>query len=147
MDSEKDADPLTTFRRYSAAFQRLDPEGTAAFYDEPALLLSPRGVLATQDRGEVEAFYRQVMSELPGLGYKDTELSQLREERLGQDLALVSGVGTWTRANGERISRFGMTYTLRWPGRADPFMQSNQPGPSSPSWRILVALIYDLVLF
>ena len=64
------------------------------------------------------------MAELPAQGYARTEFSPLVERCLGDDLAVVSGVGVWKKASGEDLLRFGMTYTLR---------------RAADTWRIVVA--------
>jgi hypothetical protein len=68
------------------------------------------------------------MAPLPGLGYARTELSPLREERLGDDLAEVSGTGVWTASSGEELRRFGMTCMLR---------------RDAGTWRFAVLAVHD----
>ena len=121
---------LAAFRRYTDAFQTLDPQAVIPHFHQPALFISPQGILALSSAADVERMYRPVMAELPARGYARTDFSQLVEERLGPDLALIRGVGSWRKGSGEEISRFGMSYTLV---RAEG------------SWRIVVAAVHDPV--
>jgi hypothetical protein len=74
----------------------------------------------------VEQAYAQVMANMPA-DYVRTEFSQLSAHRLSDDLAMVSGGGTWKNAADEDLMPFGMTYTLHRSGE---------------TWRIVVAAIH-----
>ncbi len=115
------------FRDYAEAFRSLDPKAVARHFNEPALLITPQGIDALASAADVERAYARIMADLPALGYADTVFSSVEERRLGDDLALVTGGGTWRKATGEEFLPFGMTYTLR---RADG------------RWRIVVAAIH-----
>ncbi len=128
MELEKTGEAVEAFRRYTQAFQTLDPRAVVRHFDEPALLITPQGVIALPTGAAVEEAFRHVMSELPAQGYARTEFSPLVERRLGDDLAVVNGVGVWKKASGEDLRRFGMTYTLR---------------RAADTWRIVVAAIHD----
>jgi ketosteroid isomerase-like protein len=127
MEKEKVSTALDSFRSYTQAFQALDPKAVSRHFHEPAILITPQGVVALSTVAEVEHAYARIIAELPALGYAGTEFSPLTERRLGDDLALVTGGGTWKKATGERFMAFGMTYTLR---------------RSDDTWRIVVAAIH-----
>ena len=128
MHSERSSDAVAVFRKYVQAFQTLDPRAVVPFYGQPALTITPLGVFALPDGAAVEQMYRQVMAPLPGLGYARTELLPLREKRLGDDLAEVSGTGVWTTSSGEELRRFGMTCMLR---------------RDAGTWRFAVLAVHD----
>jgi hypothetical protein len=52
---------LATFERNSAAFRALDPRGVAAFYQQLARFLSPRGDFTLTSAVRVEHVYARVM--------------------------------------------------------------------------------------
>jgi ketosteroid isomerase-like protein len=124
----KNIGALEAFRLYTQAFQSLDARAVAAHYHEPAMIITPQGVVPFPTGAAVEEFYGKLMADLPARGYARTELSGLAERPLAAGLGLVTGVGVWRKASGEEIQRFGMTFTLRRSGE---------------SWRIVVATIHD----
>lgn len=129
MDNKDTQDAIEAFRRYTQAFQSLDPRAVVPHFHEPALMINPRGVFALPTGAAVEQLYARVMAELPAQGYVRTEFSSLVARRLSNETAVVSGSGVWRKASGESFSPFGMTYTLRRVGGA---------------WRIAVAIIHDV---
>ncbi len=116
------------FRQYAQAFASLDPRAVARHFNEPAMMITPEGVMALPTAAEVEQAYGRIMADLPALGYVRTEFSALTERRLGDDLALVTGSGVWKKATGEAFMPFGLTYTFR---------------RSDDGWLIVVAAIHD----
>ena len=117
-----------TFRQYAQAFASLDPRAVARHFNEPALMITPQGVVALSAAADVEQAYGRIMADLPALGYVRTEFSALNERRLGDDLALVTGSGVWKKATDEAFMPFGLTYTFR---------------RSGDRWLIVVAAIHD----
>jgi ketosteroid isomerase-like protein len=104
---------LATFERYSAAFRALDPGAVAAFYQQPALLLSPRGDFTLTSAVEIEHVYGRVMSEARECGYTRTSFDELRALRIGAGEVAVMGSGHWVGANGENLMSFELSYVLR----------------------------------
>jgi uncharacterized protein (TIGR02246 family) len=130
-EAETSGEVVDAFQRYARAFQALDARSAAAFFNEPAMMITPQGVVALLDASAVEHFYRRVMAELPAQGYAKTEFSHIDERRVGEDLAVISGEGVWkNQSGGDLQPRFGMTYTLRRRGGV---------------WRIVVATIHEPV--
>jgi len=128
MEREKSSEVMATFRRYAQAFQALDARAVAHHFNEPAFSITPRGVVPLPSGAAVEHHYRGLMAELPAMGYARTEFSQLREERLNDDLAVVTGTGVWKKASGEDLIQFGVMYTMR---------------RVQESWRIVIAVVYE----
>lgn len=118
--------PVDTFREYTKAFQALDARRAAEYFHEPALLIAPNGIRPLPTIAAVEQEYKNVMAAMPR-DYARTEFTPLSERRLGDDLAMVSGGGSWKNAANEDLMPFGMTYTLR---------------RTNGRWRIVVAAIH-----
>jgi ketosteroid isomerase-like protein len=127
MDKATIGTALGSFQTYTQAFQSLDAKAVSLRFYEPAILITPKGVVALSSAADVEQAYARIMAELPALGYAGTEFSAISERKLGDDLSLVTGGGTWKKASGERFMPFGMTYTLR---------------RSGDEWLIVVAAIH-----
>jgi len=128
MQRDESSEAVEAFRSYARAFQSLDARGVAEHFAEPALLISPQGVVALPTRAAVADEYGRLLAGLPAQGYARTEFSPLAGRRLSDDLALVTGAGTWKTTSGEELQRFGLTYTLRRTGQ---------------TWQIVVAAIHD----
>lgn len=119
---------VEAFKRYVEAFEGLSPQAVVPFYNEPAMLISPQGIVALPTGADVEKLFAGVMSSLREQGYARSEFPRLAGLPLSEDLAIVTGVGVWRKKTGEELRRFGLTYTLcRAP----------------ESWKIVVALIHD----
>ncbi|HTV24430.1 MAG TPA: hypothetical protein VMG12_37315 [Polyangiaceae bacterium] len=121
---------LEAFRSYAAAFQKLDAKAVSAHFAEPALMITPIGVFSVPNAAAVEEVYRGVMRDASARGYARTEFATLSEQRLTEQLSIVSGEGAQKRASGEVLHDFGVAYTLQ---------------KSKDAWRIVVATIYDRV--
>jgi ketosteroid isomerase-like protein len=128
MGHEKAGEAVEAFKRYAEAFERLEARAVVSFYHEPALLISPQGIVALPTGVDVERFFSRLTADLRAEGYAKSEFPQLSEHYLSSDLSVVSGVGVWRKANGEELRRFGLTYTLC---------------RALPSWKIVVAAIHD----
>ena len=79
------------------------------------------------DATSVERAYARIMADLPKQNYARTEFTRLREQRLADDLVMITGWGTWVDHAGKGIMPFGLTYTLRH---------------TKTGWKIVVALIH-----
>ncbi len=117
---------VDAFRRYTQAFQALDAAAVARHFHEPAFFITTGEARALPTIAAVEDVYARVMAGMPA-DYARTEFGPLAEHWLGDDLAMVSGSGSWKNRAGEDMMPFGMTYTLR---RVDG------------TWRIVVAAIH-----
>jgi ketosteroid isomerase-like protein len=128
IESDTTGSALEAFRGYAAAFQKLDAKAVAEHFHEPALMITPIGIFSTPNGAAVEEVYRGVLRDISARGYARTEFSTLVERRLAEGLAIVSGNGVQTKASGEVLQAFGVTYTLKH---------------AASGWRIVVAAIHD----
>jgi len=117
---------LQTFQLYTQAFQALDAGAVARHFHEPAFFIAPGDVRPLPTTAAVEQAYAKVMADMPP-DYARTEFGPISAHRLGDDLAMVSGAGTWKNAANEDLRSFGMTFTLRRTGQ---------------TWRIVVVAIH-----
>ena len=117
---------LRTFQLYAQAFQALDARAVARHFHEPAFFIAPGDVRPLPTTTAVEQAYAKVMADMPP-DYARTEFGPLSVHRLGDDLAMISGAGTWKDAKNADLMPFGMTYTLRRIGQ---------------TWRIVVVAIH-----
>jgi hypothetical protein len=124
--TEQSSGALAAFNLYTQAFGALDARAVAQHFHEPALLITPKDVIPLPNAAAVEQTYARIMGEMPP-DYTRTEFRGLSERRLGDDLALVTGNGTWKNAANDDIMPFGMTYTLR---------------RTAGAWRIVAAVIH-----
>ena len=69
MEREKTGEAVEAFRRYTQAFQTLDPKAVVPHFHELALLIAPQGTFALPTGAAVEQAYRGVMAELPAMGH------------------------------------------------------------------------------
>jgi len=112
--SQRAASPaIDIFWSYTRAFQALDAKAVATFFHEPAMLITPRGVLALPNTWAVEQAYAEIMDPLRGGPYASTEFSSASQRVLSDELVELSGNGTWVDRGGRRYMPFGFTYTLR----------------------------------
>src|SRR5262245_50014845 len=117
---------LEEFARYTQAFQALDARAVAGHFHEPAFFITPQAVVSLPTIETVEHTYARVMADMPP-DYVRTEFSPLSVHRLRDDLAMVSGGGTWRNAPSGDPRPAGATSTLP---------------PSGQTWRIVVAAIH-----
>ena len=128
MEASSATEIVDAFKQYLRAFASQDPKAILAHYHEPCLVASDRGVVALPTSAEIEQFFARRMAESRAEGYASTEVVRLEGRRLGEALAIVSGVLAWKKASGEELRRFGLTYTLYRTG---------------PAWKIAAAVIHD----
>jgi hypothetical protein len=128
MERTRTGGVVEAFRRYVAVFERLEPRAVAAFYNKPAMLISPQGVVALPTAEAVEQVFTRVMGDLRDQEYARSEFRRLAEHRLSSNLAMVSGVGVWLKDSGQEIRRFGLTYTFC---------------RQTDAWLIAVAAVHD----
>ena len=116
------------FVEYTKAFGRLDPAAVAHHFHIPSVMAVPGKMFAFNDQADVERTYAQLMADLPGRGYARSELPNLKVQRLSDDMAVVTSVCIWRKADGTELQRNGITYTLR---------------KVNGTWKNLSALIHD----
>jgi hypothetical protein len=118
---------LEAVQNYISAFSALEPRHVLPHFHEPCLFVTPEGVKAAATRPEAEQVFAPLMARLKEQDYERSDFPRLGAELLDRDLALVSGLGIWRRANGAELHRFGATYLVR-------------RGPDG--WKIAVAAIH-----
>ena len=128
MDKAHASPAVEAFWSYTKAFQALDAKAVATHFAEPAMMITPQGVSALPNAAAVEQAYARIMAELPAQRYARTDFSEVQERRLGDDLTLLTGSGTWVDTAGKPFMPFGMTYALRRMGQ---------------KWRIVMAIIHS----
>ncbi len=106
---------LAAFKLYTQAFGALDPKAVSRHFHEPAMLVTPKDVIALPNAAAVEETYSKIMRDMPR-DYVRTDFRNLTERRLGDDISLVTGDGSWKNAANDDIMPFGMTYTLKRSG-------------------------------
>jgi hypothetical protein len=104
------------FIKYTQAFQSLDPKAVGQHFHVPAIMATEQNVQVFNSAADVERAYGQVMAELPAIGYAKSEFSNLRVRQLSENMAIVTAVCIWKKADGQELQRFGVTYTLRRTG-------------------------------
>ena len=119
---------VEAFRQYAAVFERLDPSAVVPYFNQPAMLISPQGMVSLATATDVEQFFGRLMTDLRAQAYAKSEFPRLTDHFLSPDLAIVSGIGVWRKTTGEELRRFGLTYTL-----------CRKP----QSWKIVLAVIHD----
>jgi hypothetical protein len=108
---------LAAFKLYTQAFGALDSKAVSRHFHEPAMLVTPKDVIVLPTAAAVEQSYSAIMRDMPS-DYVRTDFRNLTERRLGDDIALVAGDGSWKNAANDDIMPFGMTYTLKRSGDA-----------------------------
>src|SRR5260221_12622121 len=98
---------LEAFKRYVEAFEGLSPRTVVPFYNEPALMISPQGIVALPTSADVEKLFDGLMSDLRDQGYAGSEFPRLAELPLSEDLLIVTVIGVWRKKKGEGLRGFG----------------------------------------
>jgi ketosteroid isomerase-like protein len=125
---DKASPAVEAFWNYTKSFQALDPKAVAKYFNEPAMMITPQGAQALPNAAAVEQAYARVMTELPAQRYARTEFSPIEEHRLGDDLVMLKGSGSWVDTSDKKFMPFGMTYVLR---------------RTAQNWRIVMAMIHS----
>ncbi len=120
---------LPTFEAYVKAFEKLEPESMRSFYHEPCLMISPLGVTALTTGNDVVGSFQRTMADLKNRGYQRTAFARISERPLGPSLCLITGVGTWYKADGSVLQKFGAMYAFQ--------------KTEANAWRIAVAIFHD----
>ncbi len=97
---------------YEDAWSRHDAHSIAAFYNEPAMRVSPDGPTVRADRGMQEAFFRGILAHLLEQGYERSSWEHLEVHLLDSQTAIASGVVVRRRSDGGEFQRQAVTYGL-----------------------------------
>ena len=106
MQNNEHSGVLEAFAGYTEAFQALDARTVARYFHEPAFFITPKEVASLPTSEAVERTYARIMADLP-TDYVRTEFSPLSVHRLSDDLAMVSGSGSWKNAANDDLMPLG----------------------------------------
>lgn len=120
---------LDVFNQYAKTFESLNPLSVLSFYHYPAILISPDKVVTVKNWLEGSIVFTAVMVDLKLRGYAYSETESLRVEQLSDRLAIVKGVVTRRKEDGEKLECFGLAYTMH---------------QESDGWKIVVGALYEL---
>src|SRR5579863_4172241 len=104
--------PLRTLADYYRAFSRLEVQAVLPYFHEPALLISPQGVLAAPTLAALAGIFAPAMEGLRSRDFGRSELSVGFVESLSSSATLVTGVALRYRSSGQELERVGVTYVL-----------------------------------
>jgi hypothetical protein len=97
---------------YYRDFSTLNVQAILAYFNEPALLVGPQGVIPIPDRAALAAVFGPVMEGLRTKGYGRSELELGYVKSLSSSAALIGGVAIRYRTDGQQLERVGLTYVL-----------------------------------
>jgi len=97
---------------YYREFSSLDVESILKYFNEPALLVGPQGVIPVPDHAALASAFRPVMEGLRAKGFGRSEYEQANIKELSSSAAIVGVVAVRYKATGEEMERVGMTYVL-----------------------------------
>ena len=97
---------------YYNAFSTLDVQSILPYFDQPALLIGPLGVIAIPTPAAVVPIFGPVMEDLRQRKYGRSELSLQQFKLLSATSALAVGVAIRHKADGQELERVGITYLL-----------------------------------
>ena len=97
---------------YYRDFSTLDVQAILKYFNEPALMVAPQGVMPAPDRATVAAVFGPVMEGLRAKGYARSELEVGYIRPLSSSAALVGGVAVRYKTDGRQLERVGVTYVL-----------------------------------
>ena len=120
---------LETFVAYNESFITLQPEMATPFFHEPAMFMSPQGVIVMTSAALASGVVSKIMEDLKARQYKYTQLKNLSVRQLSDGLAMVTADGYRYTTDGQELDRYSLTYTLR---------------KVENGWKTIVAILHDL---
>ena len=120
---------LEVFIAYNKSFITLQPEMATPFFHEPAIFMSPQGVIVMTSAALALGVVSKIMADLKARQYKYTQLKNLSVRQLSGGLAMVTADGYRYTTEGQELDRYSLTYTLR---------------KVENGWKIIVAILHDL---
>ena len=111
------AGPTETLGEYLRAFETLDPERFASFYNVPCIFITPAGATAATDAAAVQALADKLVTGARQYGFTRTEVVGAPEcQMLSDTLAALSGVFRRFDSSDRLVLEMGSTYVMQ---RAD----------------------------
>jgi hypothetical protein len=121
--------PTEALNGYVRAFETLDPQNFASYYNRPCIFINPGGITAATDAGAVQALAESIVAQARRYDFKRTEVvGPLDCQMLPGTLAMLSGVFRRFDSADHVILDSGFTYV----------MQS-----VDDRWKIVVAAAYS----
>ena len=122
------ASPTETLDEYLRAFETLDPQGFASFYNLPCMFITPAGATAVTDAAAVQALAEKLVTGARQYGFKRTEVVGVLEcQMLSDTLAALGGVFRRFDSSDRVVLEMGSTYVMQ---RVDD------------RWKIVVVMAY-----
>jgi len=119
---------VRTLVDYYAAFSTLDVQAFVRFFNEPAILVAPQGVIAAATHDVLANVVQGLVDSLRAKGFGRSELVVRRVERLSDTATVVTGTAVRYKASGEELERVGVTYVMH---------------SAENHWRIAVLITHD----
>lgn len=123
--------PEAALRAYVAAFESLNVEAVVPFYDSPCLFIAPFGVSMAVDTAAARPIATAMIEHARSVGYRRTEIRDLRLERLADNLATLSGDFIRFGEGDAEVGRMGFTYIMRDVGAGWRFVVAVGRDPGS----------------
>ena len=97
---------------YYRDFSTLNVQAILPYFNEPSLLVGPRGVIPIPNHAALVAVFGPVMEGLRAQGYGRSEFELGYAKSLSSSAALIGGVAARYNADGQLLERVGVTYLL-----------------------------------
>ena len=97
---------------YYRDFSTLNVEAILPYFNEPALLVGPQGVIPIPNHSALAAVFGPVMEGLGAKGYGRSEFELGDVRSLSSSIAIVGGVAVRYKTDGQQLERAGITYVL-----------------------------------
>src|SRR5262245_28983049 len=121
-------DPIESLKEYVRAFETLDPQNFASYYNLPCIFITPGGITTATDAAAVKALTENILTQARKYGFKRTEfVGPVDCQMLSDTLAVLSGVVRRFDSTDQVIFDLGFLYIMQ---RIDD------------RWKIVVAVAY-----
>jgi hypothetical protein len=97
---------------YYRDFSTLNIQAILPYFNEPSLLVGPRGVIPIPNHAALVAVFGPVMEGLRAKGYGRSEFELGYAKSLSSSAALTGGVAVRYSTDGQQLERVGITYVL-----------------------------------
>ena len=107
--------PTETLDEYVRAFETLDPQNFASYYNLPCIFITPAGATAATDAAAVQALAERLVTGARQYGFKRTEVvGPLECQMLSDTLAALGGVFRRFDSSDRVVVEMGSTYVMQW---------------------------------
>jgi hypothetical protein len=97
---------------YYRDFSTLNVQAILRYFNEPALLVGPQGVIPIPEKATLATVFGPVMEGLRTKGYGRSEFEVSYVKSLSASTVLTGGVAVRYKTDGEQLERVGITYLL-----------------------------------